>query len=335
MQPQPGIALSRWRKSMGFTGGVLFTFTIALLGMGLTKFPVFDRFGAMVSAILLAVAYRQVAGYPEQLRTGVAFSAKKLLRYAIVLYGFKLNVDVILHRGLPLLLRDAGTIVLALGLTMLIAKWLKADKSLSLLLGVGTGVCGAAAVAAVSPIVKAKDEDTALGAGMIALMGTFFTMVYTLLRPILPLSASQYGIWAGISLHEIAHVAAAAAPAGQTALTLALLAKLGRVLLLVPLSFILMYWMKKKGVDETGGKVEFPWFLLGFVATSLMGTYLKVPQGIVNELTSIGTFLLASAMVGLGLNVSFASLKHRAAKPLLAMFLTSTVLSLVTFFTVL
>ena len=127
---------------MGFTGGVLFTFTIALLGMGLTKFPVFDRFGAMVSAILLAVAYRQVAGYPEQLRTGVAFSAKKLLRYAIVLYGFKLNVDVILHRGLPLLLRDAGTIVLALGLTMLIAKWLKADKSLSLLLGVGTGVCG-------------------------------------------------------------------------------------------------------------------------------------------------------------------------------------------------
>ncbi len=84
-------------------------------------------------------------------------------------------------------------------------------------------MCGAAAIAAVSPIVKADDEDTAIGAGIIALMGTIFAIGYALLRPILPITPIQFGIWSGISLHEIAHVAAAAAPAGSNALAIALL----------------------------------------------------------------------------------------------------------------
>lgn len=129
---------------------------------------------------------------------------------------------------------------------MLLAKLFKANSSLSLLLGIGTGVCGAAAIAAVSPILKAKDEDTAIGAGIIALVGTIFAITYTILRPFLPLTDLQYGVWSGVGLHEIAHVALAGAPAGPDALAIALLAKLGRVFLLVPLSFILMYWMKRK-----------------------------------------------------------------------------------------
>ncbi|MFP3514393.1 putative sulfate exporter family transporter, partial [Peribacillus sp. SIMBA_075] len=77
----------------------------------------------------------------------------------------------------------------AIALTMLLAKWMKAEPSLSLMLGVGTGVCGAAAIAAVSPIIQAKDEDTAIGVGIIALVGTVFAVGYTVLRPFLPMSA--------------------------------------------------------------------------------------------------------------------------------------------------
>src|SRR5699024_7490031 len=130
-----------------------------------------------------------------------AFSSKRLLRAAIILYGLKLNIDTVLTDGLGLLAIDAGVIIFAIFATIWLAKIFKADKNISLLLGVGTGICGAAAIAAIATIVKSKDEDTAIGVGIIALMGTIFAVAYTILRPILPLDAIQYGIWSGSSLH--------------------------------------------------------------------------------------------------------------------------------------
>jgi uncharacterized integral membrane protein (TIGR00698 family) len=315
--------------------GLIFTFVVAALGIGAAKLPLIDKLGPMVTAILIAVVYRQLAGYPERIRSGVQFAGKKILRLAIVLFGFKLNIDIILHQGLGLLARDAVTILLAMVVTMLVARWLKADFSLSLLLAVGTGVCGAAAIAAVSPIVKAKEEETAIGVGIIALMGTIFTIFYTILRPILDLSNIEYGVWSGISLHEIAHVAAAAAPAGQDAVAVALLAKLGRVLLLVPLCFILAGWMKRKNASGDQVKVEFPWFLIGFVITSLIGTYISIPQNIMQDLATLSSFLLTSAMVALGLNVSIQALRKKAFKPMISMLIASIVLSIFTFFSTL
>ncbi|HJV45255.1 MAG TPA: putative sulfate exporter family transporter [Bacillota bacterium] len=315
-------------------GGILFTFIIAVIGISAAKLPLIEKLGPMVTAILIAMIYRQVAGYPEAVRSGVQFAGKKILRMAIILFGFKLNVEIILHQGLGLLARDAITIILAMAVTLLIARWLKADFSLSLLLAVGTGVCGAAAIAAVSPIVKAKDDETAIGVGIIALMGTIFTILYTILRPILQLSDLQYGIWSGISLHEIAHVAAAAAPAGQDAVAVALLAKLGRVLLLIPLCFILAAWMKKKNATDGQVKVEFPWFLIGFIVTSLIGTYVPIPKAFMQDLATLSSFLLTAAMVGLGLNVSLQALRTKAFKPLISMTIASIVLSIFTFFLV-
>ncbi|MBP1933382.1 YeiH family protein [Ammoniphilus resinae] len=316
----------RWRSIFG----VGFTFFIAMIGMGLAKVPLISHLGSMVTAILLAIFFRQFFGYPEILRTGIQFSGKKILRYAIVLFGFRLNVEVILQQGIGLLLKDVFSIVLAIIVTMLIAKWIKAEKALSFMLAVGTGVCGAAAIAAVSPIIKANDDDTAIGVGMIALMGTIFTIIYTLLLPILPLTNIQYGVWSGVSLHEIAHVAAAAAPAGADALAIALLAKLGRVLLLVPLCFLLAYWMKRKD-KGTEANVDFPWFLLGFIITSLIGTYAGLPQELLDGIAVFSSFLLTAAMVGLGLNVSFQALKQKGLKPLFAMLVASILLSIVTF----
>lgn len=314
--------------------GVLFTFAVAELGILLARLPVFSRFGPMIGAILIAVLYRQLFGYPEAIRRGVQFSAKVLLRVAIVLFGFRLNLATVMREGLGLLVRDIGTVVGAIAVILLLAKWLKAETELSVLLGVGTGVCGAAAIAAVSPIIGAKEEDTAIGVGLIALTGTAFTMVYTLLRPLLPLTDAQYGTWVGVSLHEIAHVAAGASPAGQDALAIALLAKLGRVLLLIPVCLALVYWMNQKGGRKTGAKIEFPWFLAGFVATSVIGSYAAVPAAYMSRLTSLSAFLLASAMVGLGLNVSFQAVRSKALRPLLAMLLGSVLLSVVTYLTI-
>ncbi|MGY0693485.1 YeiH family protein [Virgibacillus sp. FSP13] len=322
-------------------GGVAFTFFIALLGYLLAMLPGFDRVGQLACAIIIAVIYRQFFGYPEAIRAGIAFSSKRLLRAAIILYGLKLNIDTVLHDGLGLLVRDAGVIIFAICLTIWLAKILKANKMISLLLGVGTGVCGAAAIAAVAPIVKSKDEDTAIGVGIIALMGTIFAIGYTILRPFLPLSAIDYGVWSGSSLHEVAHVALAAAPGGEDALAIALLAKLGRVFLLVPLCFIFIYIMKRKnkGTEQTDAKIEFPWFLVGFIILSILGSYvfghsIPVSDDVMNVVFSITTWLLTAAMVGLGLNVSLKDLRTKALKPLLAMGITSVCLSIIVYFIV-
>ncbi|MFD1407359.1 YeiH family protein [Kroppenstedtia eburnea] len=325
---------SRWK---GWIGGIFFTFVIAVLGYGLSHLSGFDRIGPLASAIVIAVTFRQFSGYPESIHPGIQFSSKKLLRIAIVLYGLRLNIEVVLHDGLPLLVRGAGTILFAIGLTLLLARWLKANTTVSLLLGVGTGVCGAAAIAAVSPILKTEDEDTAISVGIIALVGTVFAIGYTLIKPLMPLDSVSYGIWSGISLHEIAHVALAAAPAGQDALAIALLAKLGRVFLLVPLCFILIYWMKRKHAGEARANIECPWFLVGFILMSFVGTYLlgkavPVSESVMEGLSNAASLLLTMAMVGLGLNVHLRDLRNKALRPLIAMVITSVLLSVVTFF---
>ena len=312
-------------------GGISFTCLIALSGYALSLIPGFDRIGPLACAIFLAVGYRQVFGYPEALRSGLQFAAKKLLRLAIVLYGLKLNIEVVLTQGLGLLLLDAAVILFSIVLTLAIAKRLKAASGLSLLLGVGTGVCGAAAIAAVSPIVRAKDDDTAISVGIISLVGTLFALLYTFLRPWLPLPAVEYGIWSGASLHELANVALAAAPAGEDALAMALLAKLGRVLLLVPLCLVLMYIMKRGGKAEGDASISFPWFLPGFLVMSLfgsyvLGTYIPVPESFHTVMATATTFILTMAMAGMGLDIHLRDLR-KASRPLLAMLATSILLS--------
>ncbi|WP_236338532.1 YeiH family protein [Paenibacillus plantiphilus] len=348
--------------------GVGFTLLLALLGFALSSLNGLAAIGPMACAILLAVTYRHLCGYPERFRAGIQFSSKNLLRLAIILFGLKLNIGVIFQQGIGLLLRDVLVVLFAISLTLLLAKWFKADLSLSLLLGIGTGVCGAAAIAAVSPILKSNEEDTAVSAGMIALIGTVFAVGYSVLRPIAGLTDIQYGIWAGASLHEIAHAAMAAAPAGRDALAIALLAKLGRVFLLVPLSLVLIMWMRSKERGrrrrseqqehqqqqeaqqkqehqqqearvESAAAIQFPWFLLGFVAMSLLGSYvigefIVIPAGIMDGVSSLTTLLLTMAMVGLGLNVSLRNIRAAKLKALAALSLTSIALAIATYVTV-
>lgn len=324
-----------------WSAGVAFTFLIAFWGYLFSLLPGLNNVGQLACAIIIAVIYRHFFGYPMILKNGIVFSSQKLLRLAIILYGLKLNIDVILRDGLGLLLRDGIIIASVILLTVWAAKIFKADSTISLLLGVGTGVCGAAAIAAIAPIVKSKDEDTAISVGIIALVGTVFAVGYTLIEPVLPLSSESYGIWAGSTLHELAHVAIAAEPAGEDALAISLLAKLGRVFLLVPLAFIFILIMnrKEKGKQTERNKVQFPWFLVGFLLMSIIGSYVidntvQVTDNIMEDVSTLTTWLLTAAMVGLGLNVNLSDLRSKAFKPLIIMIIVSLILSVLTYFSV-
>ncbi|MGP4062644.1 YeiH family protein [Halobacillus sp. H74] len=316
--------------------GIGFTAFIAAIGFLLATLPLVNQAGPLASAILLAVIYRHFFGYPEFIRSGIQFSAKKLLRLAIILFGLKLNINVIINEGLPLLFKGVLVIIFAIGFMYFLAVLFKADVSLTMLLGIGTGICGASAIAAVSPILKAKEEDTAISAGVISIVGTLFAIAYTIIRPILPINAEEYGVWAGLSLHEIAHVALAGEPAGEEGLGMALLAKLGRVFLLVPVSLILVWFMQKKGKKDNEHTIAFPYFLIGFILMSLFGSYIDgalftIPASVMSGISTFTSFILTMAMVGLGLSVSLTDVREKALKPMILLILTSILLSLLSY----
>ena len=327
--------ISQTNERVSFWGGIGFTALLASLGFLLAKLPVFDYIGPLACSILLAIAYRNVRSYPENLRLGVHFSARILLRAAIILYGLKLDMQIIFSEGLGLLGKAFVVIVFSITLMMLLGRLLKVDPHISFLLGAGTGICGAAAIAAISPIVQSEEEDTAMSVGMIALIGTIFAVGYTVLLPMVHHTPVEYGIWSGLSLHELAHVALAAEPAGEDAVAMALLAKLCRVFLLIPFCFLLVFWMRRKQKNnDTSSKIAFPWFLLGFVALSIFRTYIAgdwFPASLYDSIAMLTTFLLSMAMAGLGLTIDLRQLKEKAGLPLLAMVITSVLLSVITY----
>lgn len=319
-------------KNKSFVIGLLFTFMIAIISLLVTKLPILDKVGALSIAILIAIIYRHFKGYPEKYRQGITFSSKRLLKFAIILYGLKLNIYDVIGQGSGLLFIDIGIIILTIAFIFVINIFLKGDKHLVLLLGIGTAVCGAAAVAAVSPILKSREKDSAISIGIIALIGTVFSLAYTLIYSIFTISPQVYGIWSGISLHEIAHVILAADYSGQTALELGLLGKLGRVFLLIPLSIILIIVMNLKSKTSTRPqRIDIPYFLIGFVVMAFIHTYVDIPAVLMQVINIITTLSLLMAMVALGLNVSFKDLKNRAFKPLVAVIITSMCLSIATF----
>src|SRR5699024_1201425 len=319
-------------KSKAFIYGLLFTFIIAVISLLGSKLPFLDKIGALTIAILIAILYRHFKGYPEAYRSGIAFSSKRLLKLAIILYGLKLNIYDVIGKGSGLLLIDIGVILFSIGLMLLLNKYIKGGKHLTLLLDIGTGVCGAAAIAAVSPILKSREKDSAISIGIVALIGTIFSLVYTVIYSIFTISPEVFGVWSGTSLHEIAHVILAADFSGQEALSIGVLGKLGRVFLLIPLSIILILIMRIKSHGETEKKrIDVPYFLLGFVMMALFHTYVPLPHMVMQIIDTVTTICLLMAMVALGLNVSFKDLKDHAFKPLIVVIVVSICLSVVTF----
>lgn len=319
-------------NNKSFYLGLLFTLIITVISLLCAQLPLLNNVGALSIAILIAIAYRHFKGYPETYRSGITFSSKRLLKLAIILYGLKLNINDIIGNSSHLLIIDCGVIIFSIVFILLINRLIKGDRSLTLLLGIGTGICGAAAIAAVAPILKSKEEDTAISIGIIALIGTVFSLGYTLIYSLFSISPQIYGAWSGVSLHEIAHVILAADFSGETALKIGLLGKLGRVFLLVPVSIILIIIMKVKDKSTNHAqRIDTPYFLIGFILMAIINSYINIPTEIMNVVNFLTTICLLMAMVALGLNVSLKDLRHRAFKPLIAIIITSIFLSVFTF----
>lgn len=324
----------KYRIDAGWTKGMAITLLLAISAKYISGLPFLSILGQLVIALLLGMAWRAAFGVKAAVMPGISFSSKKLLRAGIILLGMRLNLADIYHGGWGLMILSAIHIIFALFTVYGLARLLGVEKKLGLLTACGTAICGAAAVAAISPQLKARDDETAVSAAVIAVLGTLFTLIYTLCYSILPLTPSQYGIFTGATLHEVAHVVAAAAAGGDSAVDQAVVAKLTRVALLVPVAIVIGLIMQKGAPRASKGSFSWsvvPWFIFGFLAMSAINTAGIFSEQTVEAMVNLSYLLIAMAMAGLGLNVNVETFRKLGLKPFIAGLIGSVLLSLLGF----
>jgi uncharacterized integral membrane protein (TIGR00698 family) len=325
------------KRNYAILAGIALTFIISLGCHWLSKLPILMIMGPMVMAIIIGMIWRSSLGVSSEMLEGSRFASKHLLRYGIILLGTRLNLQEVLATGVSLVGFAVGNVIFALLVVYGIAKLFHVEQRIALLSAVGTAICGAAAIAAISPILKAKDDEVAASVLTVAVLGTVFTVLYTLLFPWLALAPGQYGWLAGASLHEIGHVIAAAEPKGQAALDLALLMKLTRVALLVPVALGLAAAMRLRSGIRTADRTQasdaagntqtpMPWFIGGFLAMSALSTLGVLSSAVGQALIAAAYFLLAMGMAGLGLGVDLSTIKRSGLRTLAAALLGSVLL---------
>lgn len=298
--------------------GFIMTLIVALVSKLLAGLPILSVMGTMVTAIVLGMIWRAVAGMPKRAQAGIDFSAKKLLRLAIILMGIRLDIKDIIVAGPKVILMAVLVITFTLLLIPRLGKRFGVDPVLSILVASGTGICGAAAIAGVAPMVKADEQRTAISVAIIAMLGTIFTFVYTFLHSVISMPAYMYGILAGSTLHELGHVIAASAVGGRQSMDVALIMKLTRVAFLVPVAFILgIAFMDKEERKNISFKdLPIPWFVLGFIAFSIINTLNFLPLSVISFLTQASVFIMTMAMAGLGFNVDLKAFGQMGGRAL-------------------
>ncbi len=298
--------------------GIVACAAIAGVAYGLRTLPGVHDFSPMIIAIALGILIRNTVGTHAALTTGIGFSMRRLLRLAIILLGVQLTFGQVAETGL----RGVGVILVAVASTFLftlaVGRLIGADPRLTRLIAAGTSICGASAVAAANSVVDAHDEDVSYAVACVTVFGSIAMFAYPLLQGIIGLSARDYGLWAGSSIHEIAQVVAATFAVGREAGDFGTVAKLTRVMTLAPMVFAMAAFLPSLGdVGSERPKAPLPLFVLGFIALVAVNSVISIPAGLKAETSVVSTFLLTMALAAMGLETSVAKLKAKGMKPAL------------------
>lgn len=242
--------------------GVLFCGFFALVAYYISQLSLFVRYS--INSLVLAIVIGILIGnllhryIPAGFRPGIAFSSKRILRLAIILYGFRITFGQIGQVGISGLLADAIMLITTYALGYFIGvKAMKLDKDLTILTAIGASICGAAAVLGTDAILKAKAHKVSLAVATVVLFGTIAMFLYPLIYKLGFMAADQFGIYIGSSVHEVAQVVAAGGAISPATMDTAVIVKLTRVMMLVPFLFILSFMVSRK---SGGGlaKIQIP-----------------------------------------------------------------------------
>ena len=317
---------TKHRSLWHFVPGLALTAALTGAALWAGSFPAIA--GAGFSALTLAILFGMVVGntvYPKIWQPcdgGVIFAKQHLLRLGIILYGFRLTFAQIADVGVSGILID----VLTLSSTFFIACFLGQkvfglDKHTSWLIGAGSSICGAAAVLATEPVVKAEASKVTVAVATVVIFGTIAIFLYPAMYPLLAhwFTPETYGIYMGSTMHEVAQVVAAGHAVSPEAENAAVIAKMLRVMMLAP--FLIFLAARVKQLAPAGGseksKITIPWFAILFIVVAIFNSFHLLPKAVVDMLVTLDTVLLAMAMAALGVTTHVSALKKAGAKPLL------------------
>jgi uncharacterized integral membrane protein (TIGR00698 family) len=286
--------------------------TVISLGVQVVEERVFDHpyIEALVVAILLGMAVRTVWQPSERWRSGIAFSAKQLLEVAVMLLGASISFAAILASGYLLIGAIAAMVVIMLAISFGLSRMLGLKTKLSILIACGNSICGNSAIAAVAPVIEADGDDIASSISFTAILGVLMVLGLPLLIPLLKLSATQYGILAGLTVYAVPQVLAATVPAGIVSTQIGTLVKLVRVLMLGPIVVGLSLFAARRKRLAGHAKVVsispfklVPWFIIGFLVLAALRSFQLVPDIAIAPVTKIAAILTVVSMAALGLGV--------------------------------
>ena len=307
----------------GLLPGLLLTCAVALpawvLGLAL------PLLGGAVLAILLGIGLRLCWTPSVRYQPGLTFAGKSVLQLSIILMGFGLNLGQVSRVGLASLNVTLGTLLLAFLTAWGLGRALKIPGKMALLVGVGTAICGASAIAAVAPIIRADRHDTAFALSTIFLFNVLAVLLFPPLGHLLQMGDAAFGLWAGTAINDTSSVVAAGYAYSHAAGDYATIVKLARASLILPLCLLLvaaLAWRARRrqataGQPAPGLGKAMPWFILGFVLASALRSAGLVPMAMQGGLHLAGGMAMVLALAAIGLSADLQQIRSTGIRPIL------------------
>lgn len=315
---------SEKRSSMLHGVLLIALFSCAAFYIGEMNFVKNLSLSPMIVGIILGMLYANSLrnNLPETWVPGIHFCSKRILRIGIILYGFKLTFQDVLAVGLPAIFIDIIVVTVTILGGILIGRMLKMDRGIALLTSIGSGICGAAAILGAESTIQTKPYKTAVAVSTVVIFGTISMFLYPILynNGTFVLSPQEMGIFTGATLHEVAHTVGAGNAMSDQISNVAIIVKMIRVMMLVPVLLIVSFSVARAAVKngtKTGGsrKITIPWFAIGFLAVIGFNSFDLLPESLVNFINTLDTFLLTMAMTALGAETSIEKFKKAGFKP--------------------
>ncbi|MBZ9756444.1 YeiH family protein [Mesorhizobium sp. ESP6-5] len=300
----------------GIVPGIVLVAMITAVAFSARNVSGFALFSPMILAVVAGMVYSNVLGTPVHAKAGIAFSQKRLLRFAIVLLGFQLTLGQVVSIGAG----GVGIVALTLGATFVftitLGRLIGVDAKLTQLIAAGTSICGASAIVATNIVTDARDEDVTYAVASITLFGTIAMLGFPLLAPLLGLDQHAFGLWAGASIHEVAQVIGAGFQNGTQSGEIATVAKLTRVAMLAPMVIALGLMARRKSDDQSAARPPMPWFVAAFVAVVALNSLVTIPAEVKQAVVLATTIMLTMGLAAMGLQADISQLRSRGLRPL-------------------
>lgn len=317
--------------------GIIFALLFAFSSNYLATFAWVKNhgFSPLVIAIVLGMIYGSTLRrhLPHEWTPGIQFCAKKILRFAVVLYGFRLTFQDVYSVGLHGFTLDLLIVFLTMVIGVIVGiKLFKLDRDIAILISSGAAICGAAAVLATEGVLKSEPYKAAFAVITVVLFGTLGMFLYPFLQQMhfLGLDETQYGVYVGATIHEVAQVVVAGAAVSPESGNIAVIVKMTRVMLLAPMLIVLGFYLARftkasqtvEGHNFQSAFKSIPWFAVLFIVVVGFNSLHLLPKSILEWINGIDLFLLTMAMAALGIETNFVKVKQVGLKPIyLALFL--------------